>query len=78
MLLDKTGKVIETHTGFKYDKGIEKIINLAVLLEKSLPGNGTPAQRAQNLAQWLRGFQGFRDNGPDQKELEALIAKDLK
>ena len=52
MLADASGKIVHAQTGHD----TQKAITLAVELEKQLPGKGTPAQRAANLANFLRPF----------------------
>ncbi len=50
LITDANGKVVYSQTG--HDLG--KSIALAVELEKQFPGAGTPKERAQNLAEFLK------------------------
>ncbi|RYG75578.1 redoxin domain-containing protein [bacterium] len=58
LLLDKTGRISIAHTGFKTDdaQNITKTIDLAVGLEKALPGSKSPAENAASLVKWLKAF----------------------
>jgi hypothetical protein len=54
-ILTPEGKVSWISTGHD----AQKALALAVALEKALPGPGTTAQRAQDLAKWLARFPDF-------------------
>ena len=72
MITDANGKVVEAHTG--YDTA--KAVNLAVELEKLLPGAGTPRQRAQDLAKFLRPI--MYGNAPVSAAIEKSLVDDLE
>ena len=75
MITDAKGRVIEAHTGHD----IEKAISLAVELEKLLPGVGTPKERAQDLAKFLRPLIYSSNGGaPMNSAIEKSFADDLE
>lgn len=81
LLLDKEGKVIMGHNGYSTQDAddIAKIVEMAVNLEKVLPGKGTPQENAASLVQWLKDF--LPNLAADDAMLKALtddIAQRLK
>lgn len=73
MVLDKDGKILETHTGHDAAKGT----NLAIVLENLLPGNGDKTARAKDLMTWLRGFTDFQNKNA-RTEMEAAVKGNVK
>ncbi len=67
MITDKTGVVVYAQTGHDTAKSI----NLAVELEKQLPGKGTPKERAADLAKFLRPFV-FGNGAPNAAMFKSL------
>ena len=72
MVANADGTIVGAHTGHDVEKGID----LAVELEKLLPGAGTPRQRAQDLAKFLRPF--MYGNMPVSEALEKSFVDDLE
>ena len=67
MIADAAGKVVHAQTGHD----TQKAITLAVELEKLLPGQGTPKQRAADLAKFLKPFI-FGNGKPDPALYQGL------
>lgn len=69
LVINKSGKVVHAHTGFATDKPehMMKIIDTVVELERLLPGQGTPAQRAQEVAKWMSPLVGIPTDANTQK-----------
>ena len=72
MIANANGKIVDAHTG--HDTA--KAVNLAVELEKLLPGAGTPRQRAQDLAKFLRPM--MYGNAPVSAAIEKSLVDDLE
>jgi peroxiredoxin len=81
VLMDKTGKVIEAHTGYQPTQGesVEKIKEMLVRLEQLFPGPKSPVENAKDLVKWMGNFfPDFRVEGPLTKAIADDIAQQLK
>ena len=72
LIADANGKIVHAQTGHD----VEKLIQLAVEVEKQFPGKGTPATRAADLAKFLRPF--VYGNAQTNAAMEKALADDLE
>ena len=79
LVFNKSGEVVHSHTGFATDtpQNVMKIVDSVVELEKLLPGKGTVAQRAQELAKWMAPLVGIPTDANTQKAFAADLEKRL-